>query len=71
VIAVTCGFLTAPSVFQQLALNDPNTAITRFPFVLIPTFAVPLSIILHIFVLARLRQPAATHTTAPAVPLRG
>lgn len=66
VIAVTCGFLSAPSVFQALALNDPNTAITRFPFVLIPTFAVPLSIVLHVFVLSRLRRPAPTLAAAPA-----
>jgi len=58
VVAVTCGFLTAPSAFQQLALDDPNAAITSYPFVLIPTFAVPASIILHVYVIGRLlRQP--------------
>jgi hypothetical protein len=55
VVAVTCGFLSAPSAFQQLALSDPNAAITRYPLALIPTFAVPLSIVLHVYVLARLR----------------
>jgi hypothetical protein len=62
VVAVTCGFLTAPSAFQQLALSNPNTAITSYPLVLIPVFAVPASIVLHVFVLARLRparEPAA------------
>lgn len=60
VIAVTCGFLTAPSAFQQLALDNPNAAITSYPLVLIPAFAVPASIVLHVFVLARvLRQPQA------------
>lgn len=54
VVALTCGFLTAPSMFQQLALDEPNTAITSYPLVLIPTFAVPVSIVLHVFVLARL-----------------
>lgn len=53
-IALTCGFLTAPSTFQQLALDEPNAAITSYPLVLIPTFAVPVSIVLHVFVLARL-----------------
>jgi hypothetical protein len=52
VVAVSCGFLTAPSSFQQLALSEPNTAITSYPLVLIPVFAVPLSIVLHVFVLA-------------------
>lgn len=58
VVAVTFGFLTAPSTFQQLALDDPNAAITSYPLVLIPTFAVPVSIVLHVYVLARLRMRA-------------
>ncbi|MGI8800890.1 MAG: hypothetical protein ACR2KV_01780 [Solirubrobacteraceae bacterium] len=53
-IAVTCGFLTAPSAFEQLALDAPDAAITSYPFVLIPTFAVPVAIALHVYVLARL-----------------
>jgi hypothetical protein len=57
VVAVTTGFLTAPSTFQQLALSNPNLAITRYPLVLIPVFAVPASIVLHVYVLARLRVP--------------
>jgi hypothetical protein len=60
VVAVTCGFLTAPSTVQQLALGDPNVAITSYPLVLIPTFAVPASIVLHVYVISRLlRQPQA------------
>jgi hypothetical protein len=55
-VAVACGLLTAPSVAQQLALDAPNTAITSYPLVLIPTFAVPASIALHVYVLARLRR---------------
>jgi hypothetical protein len=63
VIAVGTGFLSAPSSFQQLALGDPNFAITRYPLALIPAFAVPVSIILHIWVLALLApqgKPAVT-----------
>jgi hypothetical protein len=55
VVAVTTGFLTAPSAYQQLALSDPNVAITRYPLVLIPVFLVPASVVLHVYVLARLR----------------
>ena len=64
IVAVTCGFLTAPSAFQQLALDDPNAAITSYPLVLIATFAVPVSIVLHVYVLARLstRAQPAPHT---------
>ncbi len=58
VVAVTCGLLTAPSAFQQLALDDPNAAITSYPLVLIPTFAVPVSVVLHVYVLARLSMRA-------------
>jgi hypothetical protein len=59
VLAVGTGFLSAPSILQQLALDEPNTAITRYPFVLIPTFAVPVSIVLHVYVIARLRTMRA------------
>ena len=58
VVAVTCGLLTAPSAFQQLALDDPNAAITSYPLVLVPAFAVPVSIVLHVAVLARLSARA-------------
>lgn len=59
VVAVATGFLSSPSILQQLALDDPNAAITRYPFVLIPTFAVPVSILLHVYVIARLRERSA------------
>lgn len=58
VVAVTMGFLTSPSAFQQLALDQPNVLISRYPFVLIPTFAVPVSILLHLLSLWRLRREA-------------
>jgi hypothetical protein len=60
VVAVGTGFLSAPSILQQLALDDPNSAISRYPFVLIPTFLVPISIVLHVYVIHRLRAAAAT-----------
>jgi hypothetical protein len=60
VVAVGTGFLSAPSILQQLALDNPNSAITRYPFVLIPTFAVPVWIVLHVYVIHRLRAAATT-----------
>ena len=48
VIAVTTGVLTAPSPLQQLAFDRPNALITQFPLVLVPTYLVPLSILLHL-----------------------
>jgi hypothetical protein len=74
VVAVTMGFLTSPSEFQQLALNAPNYEITSYPFVLIPAFAVPASVLLHIYVIAQLvrrRTPAILapwQASAPSSP---
>jgi hypothetical protein len=56
VIAVTTGFLSAPSRFQVFSLAAPNILIGTFPLVMIPIYAVPLSMILHLASLAKLRQ---------------
>jgi hypothetical protein len=58
VVAVTAGFLTSPSPFQFFAFDLPNGLISRFPLVLIPVFAVPLSVLLHMASLAKLRRDA-------------
>jgi hypothetical protein len=54
IIALTGGFLTTPSRFQLFALDAPNLLVTQFPLVIIPTFIVPLSILLHLASLAKL-----------------
>lgn len=54
VIAVGTGFLSSPSPLQQLAFADPNVIVGAYPLVLIPVFAVPLSIVLHIASLTKL-----------------
>jgi len=56
VIAVTMGFLTSPSPLQLTAFDRPNLLVGMFPLVLIPVFAVPLSILLHLSSLQRLKQ---------------
>jgi hypothetical protein len=56
VIAVTMGFLTAPSPLQMASFDRPNQLVGMFPLSLIPVFAVPLSILLHIASLQKLRQ---------------
>ena len=69
VAAVAMGFLTSPSPLQALALTHPNYAISRYPFVLIPVFLVPASILLHVATLRRLREAAHPATaTAKARP---
>jgi hypothetical protein len=65
VVAVTLGVLTSPSTHQVLALGHANAAITRFPFVLIPAFAVPASLLLHVLTLWRLgASPRAARSPA-------
>lgn len=57
VVAVTTGFLTSPSPVQALAFDQPNELISAFPLALIPVFLVPLSVLLHLASLKKLRQP--------------
>jgi hypothetical protein len=64
-VAVGTGFLTAPSRFQMLAFDRPNELISAFPLALIPVFLVPLSVLLHLASLAKLRR---TETGPGGVP---
>lgn len=59
-IAVAYGFLTSPSPLQLFARQNPNQFVTAFPLILVPVFAVPLSIILHVVSLKRLRDQIQT-----------
>jgi hypothetical protein len=61
IVAVATGFLTSPSPFQRFAFDHPNELISVFPLVLIPTFLVPLAIVLHIISLIQLGRVTA-HT---------
>lgn len=61
VIAVSMGVLTTPGPLHVLALDSSSRAITILPLVLVPTVAVPFSILLHLMGLHRLigrAQPA-------------
>ena len=49
VLAIFLGFFTSPTPYQFLALQQPNTLLFAFPLALVPAFAVPLSLLLHIF----------------------
>ena len=59
IVAVSAGFLTSPSAFQMFAFDRPNELISAFPLVLIPTFLVPLAILLHIISLIQIGRAAA------------
>jgi hypothetical protein len=59
IVAITTAFLTAPSAFQMFAFDRPNELISVFPLVLIPTFLVPLAILLHVISLIQLWRVTA------------
>lgn len=52
-LALTMGMLTSPGRVHLLAFADPNR-VSAYPLVMIPTFGVPLALILHGIVLWRL-----------------
>jgi len=58
-IALSMGFLTAPGPFQRFAFDLPNTTVGAYPLVMIPAFAVPLSLILHGLSIWQLRRTRA------------
>jgi hypothetical protein len=57
VLAVGLGAATSPTGIWPVLLGHPNPLISRLPLVLIPLFAVPLSILLHLVALRRLAAP--------------
>jgi hypothetical protein len=58
-IIVMLALLSAPSPVQQLAFEQPNVGVLRFPFVWLPTFVVPVVLFSHIASLYQLlRYPA-------------
>jgi hypothetical protein len=56
VVAVMMGGMTSPGRVHVLALDAPNLLISSYPLVMVPTFAVPLALMLHGLVLWRLRR---------------
>ena len=66
VVALTMGAMTSPGRAHLLALEAPNVLISSYPLVMVPTFAVPLALMLHGLVLWRLRRetPATSRLVA-------
>jgi hypothetical protein len=56
VSAVSMGTLTQPGPLQLIVPTVPNALLGTYPTVLIPTFAVPSSILLHALSLRQLRR---------------
>jgi hypothetical protein len=51
---VITAILAAPTPFQQLAFDQPNTAILYFPFIWLPCCIVPLVLFAHLVAIRRL-----------------
>ena len=66
VVAVTMGVLTSPGLTHFVALDAPNLLVTAYPLVIVPTFAVPLSILLHGACLWKLRRRRSELRTSEA-----
>ena len=64
VVAVAMGAMTSPGRVHLLALDAPNLLVTAYPLVMVPTFAVPLALMLHGLVLLRLQRGAASNSPA-------
>ena len=60
VVAIAMGAMTSPGQVHVLALDAPNLLVTAYPLVMVPTFAVPLALMLHGLVLLRLQRGAAS-----------
>lgn len=50
------ALLSAPTVLQQFAFEQPNIAIGHFPFILLPAFIVPMVLLCHFTSIRRLRN---------------
>lgn len=68
VVAVAAGFLTSPSIL--VSYDPPNELISIFPLVLIPVFLVPLSVLLHVASLTKLRRGVAGQSMPAPVGLK-
>jgi hypothetical protein len=55
-VAIAMGAMTSPGRAHLLAFEAPNLLMTAYPLVMVPTFAVPLALMLHGLVLLRLRR---------------
>jgi hypothetical protein len=67
VVAIMMGAMTSPGLPHLLTFDAPNLLITSYPLVMVPTFAVPLALMLHGLVLLRLgRENTSTSRLAVA-----
>ncbi len=51
---VMIAILSSPLPFQQISFDQPNIAVLEFPFVLLPSFVVPIVFLTHILSIKQL-----------------
>jgi hypothetical protein len=66
VIALGTGFLSAPTKYQIFSREAPNVLIGTFPWVMIPIYLVPISILLHLASLSKLSTNIVVQASPPA-----
>jgi hypothetical protein len=69
-LAVAVGMgtgLLVPLLAPELGRVPPSAAMGVFPLILVPAFAVPVSVLLHLLTLGRLARQAAAGRGVPAV----
>ncbi|GAB3320417.1 hypothetical protein GCM10027511_30720 [Hymenobacter humi] len=59
---VGLALLAAPTPAQQLAFEQPNVAVMRFPFVWLPAFIVPVVLFSHVASLYKMLRPRPEQT---------
>lgn len=53
-ITITIAVLAVPTIFQQIAFDQPNTAVLYFPFILLPAIVAPLAYFSHLIAIRHL-----------------
>jgi hypothetical protein len=64
--AISLGAMSSPGPLQLFAFDQPNTLIGTYPTVMIPAFAVPSSIVLHVLSIRQLMRLGRQSTAAPS-----
>jgi hypothetical protein len=59
-VAITVGVLSTPGPLQQFGFEIPLSQVGTYPTVMIPAFAVPSSILLHVLSIRQLRRRSGT-----------
>jgi hypothetical protein len=63
-VAVTMGVLSSPGPLQQFGFEIPLSQLGTYPTVMIPAFAVPSSILLHVLSIRQLRRRSGSVRTS-------